>query len=235
MGGCSLWLLPPKDSQIYKTLATLIHDTVPDEVQHDSHSVAEQTTFSFVPHLTLTADIYLNEHTDFQKWIDTLPLDDDYSTQDSPHAKSLKDVPINFKDLTVGDKLVTKLTLGVHRNERLVELGTRCRAIGVLNAQTASLSGSQDATQEEKEKWNQARQWAESHWRPHVSLLYSSMEVIEHGRRAVLRAVKAAGIQVEERNADPAPTEMSWRGGRIQLVSTYHKIQDWEVLAEREL
>ena len=115
MLGASLWLVPPKDSQLDLLLSHLIKKTVP---KHFPELICPP---DFLPHLTLTSDIPVElVSKEPQAWLDGLLL-------------TLEDPPrVIFQSLDVGEAFFKKLTLSAARGP-LYEIATQIRAAAVAN------------------------------------------------------------------------------------------------------
>ena len=161
----------------------------------------------FSPHLTLTSDISEKAFgSDPQAWLDHLPL-------------ALEDIPtVTLRSLDVGEPFFKKLTLGAAKDP-LQDIASQVRAAAVEDGNATA-----------------ARRWAIEDYSPHISLLYANVEIGEEKRQEILQILGQAGIGLEAEKASPSgkPFE-GWRGGRIVLVSTWKELEDWAVLAERQL
>ena len=110
MPGSSLWLVPPPDSALHKTISTLITSTIPS-----LYPIALPPRFS--PHLTLTADTVKSSSDDPQKWLDGLDL-------------PVEKLEIRVKEPQVGQIFFRKLTLRCEKDDALKGLAAACRRAG---------------------------------------------------------------------------------------------------------
>ena len=114
MPGSSLWLVPPEDSELYKTVHDLIINQFPSV-----YPIAIPPHFA--PHITLTSGINERdaESSDPQKWLDGITFPD------------LKDLKVAIQDVEVGSVFFKKVTMKCEKTADLSELAATCRAAGV--------------------------------------------------------------------------------------------------------
>ena len=112
MPGSSLWLVPPEDSELYKTIHNLILREVPA-------LFSDVSPPQFTPHITLTADT-VSDQEDPQAWLDGITL---------PY--SVKDLQINIEQLHAGSIFFQSLIVLCEESISLCELAVHCRAAGV--------------------------------------------------------------------------------------------------------
>jgi hypothetical protein len=109
----SMWLVPPKDSEIHAVLVNAIARMVPSVlVTEEGHPLPQ-----FEPHLTLDSQIsriYIRDE-DFQTWLDNIDL---------PDASA---VDVEFQELAVGDEFNKKLFLRCRQSDSLISLTSACR------------------------------------------------------------------------------------------------------------
>ncbi|KAF2804792.1 2, 3 cyclic phosphodiesterase [Mytilinidion resinicola] len=156
--------------------------------------------YTFLPHVTLTSDIPSSAYSsDPQAWLDEL-------AKNFPPAA---DVSVQFEKLEVGSIFVKKITVRV-RKDGVRGLAETAR--GVVEAGDG-----------------EAEKWAEEAYLPHLSLLYSAIEVSDDELREMERVVEDAGVDLEGKG------EMGgWVGGRVVLVETDKKIEEWEPIAVKD-
>ena len=168
-----------------------------------------KSTPTFSPHLTLTSDIAQDAVSERpQSWLDSLPL----ALDRLPH--------VMFETLDVGEPFFRKLTLSTAKDP-LLEVAVQIRATAVENGDAAA-----------------ARRWAEDVYAPHVSLLYADLEITEEKRVEILGDLDRVGIKLKNEGAlrgEENEGYDGWAGGKIVLVSTWKKLEDWAVTAERPL
>lgn len=136
MPGSSLWLVPPEISPLTTTIQNLIA-TLPS-------LFPSAQTEHFVPHLTLTSDIFLPDDSSPQAWLDSLSI---------PATTNLC---ILLRAPEVGQTKFKKITLRSEKTAELCVLAGACRAAG------QGLGG-----RDEKG----VKEWEERDFAPHVSLL----------------------------------------------------------------
>jgi 2',3'-cyclic-nucleotide 3'-phosphodiesterase len=107
----SLWLIPPKDSALSKSLATIINQTLPS-------LFPEALPPNFAPHITLTSDIIPADVANPRQWLDQLQLPD------------LSGLKITIGELHVGEIVFQKLIQLCDKTEALCELAAACRRAG---------------------------------------------------------------------------------------------------------
>ncbi|KAK7511578.1 2',3'-cyclic-nucleotide 3'-phosphodiesterase [Phyllosticta citriasiana] len=210
MPGCSLWLVPPKDSPIYDKLATLICKTLP--AQFPEATPERLVAAGFVPHVTLTSDVPLDLFTraqdvdearckaDAQAWLDSIRVS-------LPRGS---EVDVRFRGLDVGNKFVQKLTLRVER-QGVRDLALWSRVLAVEDGLNTP-----------------AQRWADEAYWPHCSLIYSgSIDISEEKKAQLQKLVEAAGISI-----DGSGDLGGWKGGTVWLVPTYKPIPEWTPWAE---
>ncbi|KAI5820085.1 2',3'-cyclic-nucleotide 3'-phosphodiesterase [Pyronema omphalodes] len=117
-----------------------------------------------------------------------------------------REVPeVTFKELVVGETFFTRLTIHLERNQQLVNLAKQCREKFAVN------TGDQSA-----------EEWVKT-FVPHVSLVYSMEEV----------PLELCKLEVEKEGVEMG--KCAWKGGRIVLVDTWRKLEDWKVIASRDI
>lgn len=107
----SLWLIPPKDSQLYKTLLALIIQVLPP-------LFPEALPPNFTPHITLTADTVLTDLANPQEWLGKIQLQD---------RNGLK---VNIENLEIGNIFFQKVIQLCEKTRPLCELAATCRNAG---------------------------------------------------------------------------------------------------------
>lgn len=159
MPGSSLWLVPPEDSELYRTLHALILHDIPS-LFHDSSSTSSSssppTPPAFTPHVTLTADTVLASASsaDPQAWLDGLSLPTTATVAASP-------LRVKLRQCDAGKIFYRKLTLLCERTEALADLAAHCRAARFGEPQATTTS----------EKVAEAAAWIAENYTPHLSLM----------------------------------------------------------------
>ena len=163
----------------------------------------------FIPHLTLTSDIPKEIVGDRpQAWLDSLSLD------------LAKPPEVVFQSLDVGKPFFKKLTLSATK-ESLHDVASQVRAAANENGDAAA-----------------AERWAKDVYAPHVSLLYSDVDIDEEKRLKILQELDEVGIGLATEGAlnERKQTGFNgWIGGSVVLVPTWKKVEDWSWIAERAL
>ncbi|KAI6799124.1 hypothetical protein KC332_g16459 [Hortaea werneckii] len=216
MPGSSLWLVPPKDSALYKTCHQLITTHIPSIF---FSALAQPVPFT--PHVTLTADTVPSDlfpdSTDpaisAQKWLDSIDLPPPSTTQEG--------LKVKIQNVQVEGPFFRKLTLRCEKSSQLCELAGRCRAHH--GGKEGMVGGEHDEEGEEVEKW------VRESYAPHLSLMYSDLP--EEEVQLKLNEVDSEISQVQQAN----PESLSTRGGEIWLVPTYRPIEEWQPIAKREI
>lgn len=117
MPGSSLWLVPPEDSELYKT----IHDLIVDQVPSVFPGTAPP---QFAPHVTLAADVVLPDHDSSelaaQQWLNSIDLPADAQTAE-----------VRILDAEAGSVFFKKITMGCEKTAELCHLAACCRTAGV--------------------------------------------------------------------------------------------------------
>ena len=108
----SLWLVPPSDSALNKTISKLINETLPP-------LFPEALPPQFVPHLTLTAST-----------IPTPSAPEDWLLQLQLLLPDLSNLAIEVGELHVGDIYFQKLIQLCDKTPELCQLATKCRVFG---------------------------------------------------------------------------------------------------------
>lgn len=106
----SLWLVPPPETALNKTISKLINETLPP-------LFPEALPPHFEPHLTITAST-IPTPSKPQEWLDQLSIPD------------LDGLSVKIGDLHVGDIFFQKLIQLCDKSRQLCELATACRAAG---------------------------------------------------------------------------------------------------------
>ena len=109
----SMWLVPPKDSEIHAVLVDAIARIVPSVLATEEGPLPQ-----FEPHLTLDSHIsrmHIRDD-DFQTCLDEIDLPDDASAVD-----------VEFQKLAVGDEFNKKLFLRCKQSDSLISLAFACR------------------------------------------------------------------------------------------------------------
>lgn len=121
----SLWLVPPEDTPLDKSITKVIHYTLPPIFPE-----VEAMPSSLGPHITLKANPILGpSDSSPQAWLDQLRLPD------------LSKLRIRLGELHVGEVFFQKLIQKCDTTPELCELAAVCRAAGT------------GATQEDELKW----------------------------------------------------------------------------------
>ncbi|KAF2431131.1 hypothetical protein EJ08DRAFT_660280 [Tothia fuscella] len=153
-----------------------------------------------------------------QEWLDRLAV---------PEAG---DVVVKFRGepgVGVGERFTKKLFLGVEK--RGVEgLGGLC-FWQVKNLGAEGSGSGTGGSNEEDSRDESIKLWLRE-WDPHVSLLYSDIEIDEAKRKELEDVVLQSGITF-----DGYGDLSGWSGGMLWLVDTSKPISEWKPLAERKL
>lgn len=108
--GLSLWLVPPKDSNVYNLLNRAITEIVPDEAK------ASDSAPRFEPHLTLASRIPRQSITsDAQQWLEKIDL------------PAISAVEVRWHELAIGNAYFKKLFIRCKRSGSLLQLASSCR------------------------------------------------------------------------------------------------------------
>jgi 2',3'-cyclic-nucleotide 3'-phosphodiesterase len=113
MGGSSLWLVPPEDSELYKTIHELIINKIPPLYPNASPP-------KFTPHVTLTSDLTSDHQPEAQQWLDSIAL-----------PESVSSMKVTIRHVAVGSIYYQKLTMRCDKTAELCDLAATCRAGGV--------------------------------------------------------------------------------------------------------
>lgn len=114
--GLSLWLVPPKDTDIYNVLTKAISEIVPHEMD------ASGSAPKFEPHVTLASRITRQSiPSDPQTWLDEIDLPD------------VSSVEVRWHELAVGDTFTKKLFIRCKRSKSLLQLAASCRVFSSAN------------------------------------------------------------------------------------------------------
>lgn len=201
MPGASLWLLPPSSDSITKTLTTIIEEDVP--------KLLDEGAPSFEPHITLTSDVDLTNIHRPQQWLQDLI---------SQHnSASPKPIAVEFQQIGTAQRFTKKVYIQCQKEG---EKHSSLRALAAICRQSSSLCGDK----------MEAERWVREAWDPHVSLLYSAIEVSDKDLQEVARIVNDKGVSIGEH----AQTD-GWSGGRVWLVDTSKPIKDWTMTASLTL
>ncbi|KAK5734873.1 hypothetical protein LTR17_008645 [Elasticomyces elasticus] len=114
MPGSSLWLVPPEDSDLYKTIDNLVNQRIPSIYTNASPKC-------FSPHVTLTSDT-ISDYDDPQEWLDSISL---------PRDDTSASLVVTIKDVQVGTPFFRKLTMTCSKTVELCDLALHCRMAGV--------------------------------------------------------------------------------------------------------
>ncbi|KAK8156350.1 2',3'-cyclic-nucleotide 3'-phosphodiesterase [Phyllosticta citrichinensis] len=219
MTGCSLWLVPPQDSPLYEKLATLISDTLPAQFPEAASATPERlVTAGFVPHVTLTSDVPVDLFTrageddearrraDAQAWLEGVKVS-------LPRGD---EVDVRFRELEVGDKFTQKLKLRVEQNG-IADLALWARILAVEDGLSTP-----------------AQRWVDDVYRPHLSLIYGSIDIDEAKRNQLRKLIDiTTGISVHGSGSVYGSEDLGgWKGGSVWLVPTYKPIPEWTPWAE---
>lgn len=198
----SLWLIPPQDDHPFnKSLKSLIGESIASDFPR-----VPKDQLGFLPHVTLTSDISPETYgTDPQSWLDSLPLPTEFKKE---HVEP----DLNFETIETGNQFFRKLYLRAKKDENLLKLAIATR----------------QATGVDAEK---ARQWADSEFMPHLSLLYADIEEAEVKKKVALVELQLGWEFGSLFDCCGGTLAM---GARLVLVDTSQEIKDWKVLASRE-
>lgn len=74
------------------------------------------------------------------------------------------------------------------------------------------------------------KEWLEENFGPHLSLLYSEIELSHQNLEEMEKVVREAGVNLEGEGEAGG-----WVGGRVVLVPTDKKIEEWQPIALKDL
>lgn len=208
MPTASLWLLPPsKDHPFANSLTKLITETVPS-------NYPDAQAPSFPGHVTLTpsfeaADTYRVPE-QAQPWLDGLRL------PDTPQNEKDEAI-IEFMELEAGDPFFRKLTLRARQQDSLLNLAATVYAqVHVSNEE-------------------EARQWAQKDFAPHLSLMYTDLS--KHDIEQKMHKVELQlGFEIGDLFA--CCGGQLAQGARLALVDISSGQEDvgaWKIIAERQV
>ncbi|KAF3940987.1 hypothetical protein ABW19_dt0208993 [Dactylella cylindrospora] len=181
----------------------------------------------FQPHITITSSIPATLLPTAQSVLTSIPLPSPAPT-------------IIFKRLRYGTAFFTKITIEIHKSTTLKNLAIACRSALVPDVDYAK-------AEEWSEKYTTPAESGEEGFIPHLSLVYWGGDLVtdvtgenDAVKMGVRSDVYEAGIKFNE-TVEGVFEEVEigdlggWRGGKLVIVDTQGKIEDWKVLAEREL
>lgn len=202
MPGSSLWLIAPRgDHPFNQSLKDLITNTLPSDFPR-----APKNTF--IPHVTITSDIEPSKtygDSSPQKWLDGLKL---------PEFKRESDeVVVELEELEAGEPFFKKVTLRAREDANLLKLAAACRRQGVVIDE------------------NEAQQWAETDYLPHLSLFYGDIPKDEVQKKLGLIELQ---LGFELGSLFDCCGGTLAMGGKLVLVDTSKPIEEWTPIAERE-
>jgi len=233
MPGWSLWLLPPKPTQITYQLDRQIREFIP---QIYSDIVPPTSLPIFPAHITLTSLIPpLSEDQDAQAWLDSLPLEP--KSDSSAEGKEAGEneagssdktagagVQVQFKELASGSTFFKRLYIRCHRTPSLLALASLCRRHAVHRG-----------TQTWAPVDENVQQWVEESYDPHISLLYVDLDPTGNRMELVNKGLRGMGIMMAGEERKGMAWMEGWRGGRVWLVPTDRGLGEWRPVAERVL
>ncbi|KAI7152821.1 hypothetical protein KC349_g8753 [Hortaea werneckii] len=232
MPGSSLWLVPPEDSDLYRTCHRLITQHIPSLFPR----VIPPPPL-FTPHVTLTADTVPSdllpepqEHEQEQRqsssstslthpaksaqtWLDGLVL--------PPPTRELR---VAIQKVQVEGHFFRKLTMQCEKGPQLCELAATCRAARGVEG---LLDGGEQEEGRAVKLEEEVGKWVRESYRPHLSLMYSDLP--EDEVRIKLDDVNSKISQAKQAN----PESLTAKGGEIWLVPTYKPIEGWQPIAKR--
>ncbi|GAB7361197.1 hypothetical protein MBLNU230_g1228t1 [Neophaeotheca triangularis] len=162
-------------------------------------AVANHPFKTFIPHITVTSDTTPST-SEPQTWLDGLQLP--YSTGE---------LKVRLQRPEAGSVFFRKLTIKVEKNEGVGELAAACREQG-----TGCLR-------------EEAREWVEKSYGPHLSLGYSDLPT-----QSVEKALPEIENQIELAKSKHPGCETA-KGGWLVLVPTHKPVEEWTPVAWREL
>ncbi|KAK9365662.1 2',3'-cyclic-nucleotide 3'-phosphodiesterase [Lipomyces kononenkoae] len=159
----------------------------------------------FSPHITLTSDIPVD-------------LDPDAVIQSLPSSSPPLRIEIQ-KNVAYGPAYFKKIYLRIAKTPDLIQLAGECRRMLVYVPNNAGDDNDAEA---------KARQWQTTEYDPHLSLVYSDEWPITDDNKSHVQAKLEALF-------DQLGGTTSWVGGTISLVKTIGPVQDWQLLAFKDL
>ncbi|KAK3063759.1 hypothetical protein LTS18_012974 [Coniosporium uncinatum] len=264
MPGWSLWLLPPRATQVCDQLDRHISEFVP-QVYSD---VQPKDSIPVIPaHITLTSAIPpLEEGQDAQAWLDALPLEDggdgdsgggggsggqseektEGATAVSRQENSDANASASAKKPNSSSAVEVKFKELASGDTFFKRLYIRCHKTASLCALASSARRhavhhrASDVAPEHAKEWapeaEDVEQWVQDSYDPHVSLLYADLDPTDSRMDTVGDGLREKGIVMagEEKKEGMAWME-GWTGGRVWLVPTERGLKEWKPVAERVL
>lgn len=199
----SLWLIPPKDDHPFnKSLKSLISETIASDFPR-----VPKDQLNFPPHVTLTSDIPASTYSsDPQAWLDNLSLPQEFKKE---HVEP----DLNFEVLETGNQFFKKLYLRARSDENLLKLA----------AATRQATGADEG---------EAKKWAESEFKPHLSLLYADVDESDVKKKLGLVELQLGWEFGSLFDCCGGTLAM---GARLVLVDTSGEVKEWKVLASRDV
>ncbi|OAL36140.1 hypothetical protein AYO20_04554 [Fonsecaea nubica] len=202
MPGSSLWLIARKDDEPFnKSLKELIGSTLPSNFPHAPKR-------NFIPHVTITSDIDSSRtygDSSPQEWLDGLSLPEFKKESDEVH--------VELEQLEAGEPFFKKVTIRAARDANLLKLAAACRRQGVLLSEA------------------DAQNWAQTEFRPHLSLFYGDVPQSEVQKKIGLIELQ---LGFELGSLFDCCGGTLAMGAKLVLVDTSKDIEDWTPIAERD-
>ncbi|KIV83757.1 hypothetical protein PV11_05752 [Exophiala sideris] len=199
----SLWLIPPcADHPFNKSIQDLITNTLPSDFPHAPKN-------NFIPHVTITSDVdpatTYGSSSSPQEWLDSLALPE--------FKRESNEVIIELEELEAGEPFFKKVTLRAKKDANLVSLAAACRRQGVCISE------------------DEASQWAEKDYLPHLSLFYGEILKDEVQKKIGLIELQ---LGFELGSLFDCCGGTLAMGAKLVLVDTGKSIDGWQPIAERE-
>lgn len=214
--GVALWLSPRPASPLCDALESAINGFRP---LFDDGA-------AFGPHVTITTNIAAPS----QRAVDQV-LDSAVAA-----ARAVPQLDTVFNGLHYGSHFFKKVYFGVERRAPLLSLAQICREEFVVAPRlTAAKKHYSALSPEEKEDIRrqaaqEAENWAQHDYDPHLSLVYSDVYPIDE---AVQRTIDS---RLSDMFGDDYATRgLGWTGGRLILVRCEGPVEDWQTLGYRDI
>lgn len=213
--GIALWIQPPNNSELYSSFQTVISQLSSLLSANENGDIKPPV---FVPHITLTSGIILNDKDSIIKVLDE-------TVEHIKGHSSLLDVV--FLDTTgneddevivcYGTRYFQAIHLQAQKSTGLVTLAKFCRKNFVI----------QQTTENQTESEKAAVEWSQAQFNPHLSLAYTDQLPIPIDLKT--------SIETSVRELLKTASSCGWKGGRLSLVKCEGPIMDWPVLGYRDI
>ncbi|KAI1612606.1 2',3'-cyclic-nucleotide 3'-phosphodiesterase [Exophiala viscosa] len=197
----SLWLIPPSADNPFNKS---IQDLITNTLPSDFPHAPKN---NFIPHVTITSDVdpAKTYESKPQEWLDSLTLPE--------FKRESNEVIVELEELEAGEPFFKKVTLRAKKDDNLIKVAAACRRQG--------LSISED----------EASQWAEKDYLPHLSLFYGDIPQDEVQKKIGLIELQ---LGFELGSLFDCCGGTLAMGGKLVLVDTGKSIEEWKPIAERE-